>query len=60
MSPVKGSDLANQIELARQSIERWPQWLKDAAGIGKESDEAVSGEKSSIPKIPLSPADFID
>ena len=39
MSPVKGSDLAEQIELARRSIESWPQWLKDASRIGKEPVE---------------------
>jgi hypothetical protein len=60
MSPVKDSDLAKQIELARQEIEHWPQWLKDAAGIGKETVDPVSGEKSSVPRIPLSPSDFID
>ncbi len=61
MSPVKGSDLARQIELARESIERWPQWLKDASGIGKESVEGAPGERQAIaPKIPLSTGDFID
>lgn len=61
MSPVKGSDLARQIELARQNIERWPQWLKDAAGItGKESVEPASGEGTSTGRIPPSAADSLD
>jgi hypothetical protein len=61
MSPVKGSDLAKQIELARQNIERWPQWLKDAAGItGKESVEPVSGEETSAGRTPPSTADSVD
>jgi hypothetical protein len=59
--PVKGSGLAEQIELARQSIERWPEWLKDAAGIGgKESDESDSAKGRASNSIPLSSADFID
>jgi hypothetical protein len=34
IKPVEHSELAEQIELARKSIDRWPEWLKDAAGIG--------------------------
>jgi hypothetical protein len=30
---AKRSELAEQIELARRSIDRWPGWLKDAAGV---------------------------
>jgi hypothetical protein len=60
MSPVKGSDLAKQIEMARQEIERWPQWLKDAAGLSKELVQTPCGEVRLSPRIPLSPADFID
>lgn len=32
-NPEKRSELAEQIELARRSIDRWPGWLKDAAGV---------------------------
>lgn len=32
-NPAKLSELAEQIELARRSIDRWPGWLKDAAGV---------------------------
>lgn len=61
MSPVKGSDLANQIELARQNIERWPQWLKDAAGItDKALIEPASSEKTSTGRISSSTADSVD
>lgn len=59
--PVKGSELAEQIELARQRIERWPEWLKDAAGVsGKESVESDSAQATVGSRIPLSTADFID
>lgn len=30
---AKGSALAEQIELARQSIKEWPLWLRRASGI---------------------------
>ncbi|GFE78268.1 hypothetical protein GCM10011487_02680 [Steroidobacter agaridevorans] len=61
IKPVKGSDLEEQIELARQRIERWPQWLKDAAGMGGKDDvESSSSEKLPDGRIRLSPGDFID
>lgn len=61
MSPVKGSDLAKQIELARQEIESWPEWLKVATGItGKEPGESSSEQKSSGGRLKMSDADFID
>lgn len=61
MSPVKGSDLAQQIELAREDIERWPEWLKEAAAIGrKESVETLSAPKPSARSLPITDADFID
>lgn len=59
--PVKGSELAEQIELARQRIERWPEWLKDAADVGgKESVESDPARELAGKRIPLSAADFID
>jgi hypothetical protein len=59
--PVKGSELAEQIELARQRIERWPEWLKEAAGVGgKESAESDSVQGLAGNRIPLSTGDFID
>ena len=64
ISPVKGSELAEQIERARQRIERWPQWLKDAAGIdGEESGESVDSGAAPKPLRcwpRLCPGDFID
>lgn len=60
-SPVKGSELARQIELARQEIERWPQWLKDAAGIDAEEPvESAAAQKTLRCWPRLSPADFMD
>lgn len=59
--PVKGSELAEQIERARQRIERWPQWLKDAAGVSNnESVEPSPAQDSSGSKPRWSIADFID
>lgn len=59
--PVQGSDLAEQIELARQNLERWPEWLKDAAGVGgKEVAESAAAQKPSEGRLRLSDADFID
>jgi hypothetical protein len=59
--PVNGSELAEQIELARQRIERWPEWLKEAAGVGgKESVESDSAQGLAGNRIPLSTGDFID
>lgn len=61
ISPVKGSDLAKQIELARQSIEHWPQWLKDAAGIGGEASVESGAAQNPLRCWPrLSPSDFLD
>jgi hypothetical protein len=59
IKPVKGSELEEQIQLARQRIERWPEWLKDAAGIGGEDDvESSSSEKLPEGRIGLAPGDF--
>lgn len=58
MSPVKGSDLAKQIELARQDMERWPEWLKEAVAIGRK--ESSPAQKPSGTEPRLSDADFID
>ena len=61
MSPVKGSDLAKQIELARQDIERWPDWLKEAAGIGRKGAvESSPAQQPSGSGPQISDADFID
>lgn len=64
ISPVKGSKLAEQIERARQRIERWPQWLKDAAGIDfKEPEEPVESGAANEPLRcwpRLCPGDFMD
>lgn len=61
ISPVKDSDLAKQIERARQRIERWPQWLKDAAGIGgAASAESADAQKNLKCWPKLSTADFLD
>lgn len=46
-SPAKRSELAEQIELARRSIDRWPGWLKDAAGVqSTDSAEVTSNQQS--------------
>jgi hypothetical protein len=46
--PAKRSELAEQIELARQGIDRWPGWLKDAAGIrGTDNAEASADQPSA-------------
>ena len=47
---AKRSELAEQIELARQSIERWPEWLKDAAGV----ENTDANPKSSTSQGPSS------
>lgn len=60
IKPVEGSDLAEQIERARRSIERWPQWLKDAAGFGDEGSESADGQKTLKCWPKLSYSDFID
>lgn len=61
MNPVKGSDLAQQIELARQDIERWPAWLKEAAAIGRKEPVEISPEqKPAARPASISDADFID
>lgn len=58
--PVKGSELEKQIEQARQRIERWPEWLKDAAGVnGKEIPESPF-RKPSDSRPSFSTGDFID
>lgn len=61
-SPVEGSELAAQIERARQRIERWPQWLKDAAGIASEEpvDSPASAHEALRCWPRLSTADFLD
>ena len=38
--PAKRSELAEQIELARQGINRWPEWLKGAAGVDRDDSIA--------------------
>lgn len=56
-NPAKRSELAEQIELARQSIERWPGWLKDAAGVESvdirdlksSPGESTAGSESALP-----------
>lgn len=55
-NPAKRSELAEQIELARQSIERWPGWLKDAAGVENtdahpksSAGQAPSGDERQAP-----------
>lgn len=58
MSPVKGSDLAKQIELARQDMERWPEWLKEAVAIGRK--ESATAQKPSGTQPRMSDADLID
>ena len=61
IKPVKGSELAEQIERARQRIERWPQWLKDAAGVNNnETVEPSPGREPSGSRARWSTADFID
>jgi hypothetical protein len=61
INPVKDSELAEQIEIARQSIERWPEWLKDAVGIsGEEPVDLASAQKALTCTSRLSAADFID
>lgn len=61
ISPVKGSELAEQIELARQDLESWPQWLKDAARIGVEESIGADAAERTLRGWPkLSAADFID
>lgn len=61
ITPVKGSELAEQIERARQRIERWPEWLKDAAGIdGKEAVEPPPAQEPSSIRALMSAAAFID
>jgi hypothetical protein len=46
-SPAKRSELAEQIELARRSIDRWPGWLKDAAGV--QNTDSTDSKSSSQP-----------
>lgn len=46
-SPAKRSELAEQIELARRSIDRWPGWLKDAAGV--QNTDSTASNPSSQP-----------
>lgn len=59
--PVEGSELAEQIERARQRIERWPQWLKDATGVNSdESVERSPAQDSPGSRARWSMADFID
>jgi hypothetical protein len=56
-SPAKRSELAEQIELARRSIDRWPGWLKDAAGVqntDSADSKAISTPASSESKNALS------
>lgn len=60
ISPLKGSELAEQIERARQRIERWPEWLKDAAGIGGKEPVEPTAQKPASSRSRLSDADFID
>jgi hypothetical protein len=59
--PVEGSELAAQVERARQRIERWPEWLKDAAGVGgKEDLRSPSSQQQPNGSARLSVSDFID
>lgn len=60
ISPVKGSELAEQIERARQRIERWPEWLKDATGVGGKEPLESTAQEPSGSRLRLSDADFID
>ncbi|WP_116811657.1 hypothetical protein [Steroidobacter cummioxidans] len=48
----KRFELAEQIELARQGIDRWPGWLKDAAGV----DETEQPESTSTREAASTPS----
>ena len=45
---VKRSELAEQIELARRSIERWPGWLREAAGIPRSDTADPKLDRQSL------------
>jgi hypothetical protein len=60
MSPVKGSDLERQIELARRSIESWPQWLKNASGIGDRKTVDARDQNASATRLAPHLSDFLD
>ena len=60
ISPVKNSEVAEQIERARLRIERWPEWLKDAVGVGGKEPVESTAQKRSSSRPRLSDADFID
>ena len=60
INPVKGSELAEQIERARQRIERWPEWLKSAAGVTSKEPADSPSRKAADTEARKSTADFID
>jgi hypothetical protein len=47
IKPVAGSDLEEQLELARRNIEQWPQYLRIAFGFERAEDSA--------PQLPPTP-----
>ncbi|MFC4310149.1 hypothetical protein ACFPN2_13745 [Steroidobacter flavus] len=60
MSPVKGSDLERQIEMARRELESWPQWLKNASGIGDKKAVVASDGNAPATRLAPSLSDFLD
>jgi len=57
INPVKGSGLAEQIELARRSIEEWPQWLRNTSQTDCSADhEHRSEEQEGDGKNALRPS----